>query len=181
MLVAFFLTVSLGLLFSACARDRIRGDGPFAMPAFPLVAMFAGMVLAPVGLYFFAAHPAWTLHYLTDPAKVPGLMAVPFVVLVAGSLIGSWYVGAILLRADRLRAVLYSAGAAALIALIISIIVRTRLGSYGSYDEFSAGRGQDLLDVKLGYVLVTVALSTLVAAGYVALELMRDARRVRAR
>jgi hypothetical protein len=38
-----------------------------------------------------------------------------------------------------------------------------------------------LFDVKLGYVLVAIVLGVLSAAGYVALELARDSRRVRSR
>jgi len=35
--------------------------------------------------------------------------------------------------------------------------------------------------VKLGYVLIALAAGVAIAAGFVALELMRDSRRVRAR
>lgn len=173
--------MSLGLGFSLCARDRLRADGPFAAPAFVIVLAFVAVVLAPVTLYLYWAHPAWTWMYAVDPDGVPGLALLPLVFAHGGAVVLGWYVGARLFVAGRAKAVVYGAGGGALVALLGTLIFWGRLGRYGSYDEFHAGRDLALMEVKLGYVLVAMAVGVGGAAAYTAVELLRDSRRVRAR
>jgi hypothetical protein len=85
MLVAILVELGLALAFALVARDRIRADGPSAPPAFLLVAAHAAVVTLPVAFYFYAVQPAWTWHYLIDPAKVPALAILPLVVATAWS------------------------------------------------------------------------------------------------
>ena len=56
-----------------------------------------------------------------------------------------------------------------------------RLGNYGTYVEYMDERALPIMSVKLGYVLVAMGFGAAVAAGIVAVELMRDSRRVRSR
>ena len=42
----------------------------------------AAVVLAPITLYLYLAHPGWSWMYLVDPATIPGMAIVPLVVLV---------------------------------------------------------------------------------------------------
>lgn len=165
-----------------CARDRIRTEGPFASPSFPLVAIFIGVVLTPVNLYLYLAHPAWSWMYLFDPEGVTGLTMASLLAHVA-MVVGGWYGGARLIRAGKKKEQLafYAlAGGAALVLLALSLCWG-RVGRYGTYREFTDGRALDLMEVKLGYVLVVIAAGVATAAGFVGLELMRDSRRVRAR
>jgi hypothetical protein len=173
----------LGLGFALCARDRVRSGGPFASPAFGLVAIFVGVVLLPMTLYLYLAHPAWSWMYLIDPAGVPGLVLVTLLLAHGGAALGGWYLGARLIRAGKRYEQIAAyglAGASAVLLLLVSL-AWGRIGRYGSYDEFHDGRTLSLVEVKLGYVLVALLVGTAVAAGFVALELMRDSRRVRAR
>ena len=80
MLIAIFAELALGLAFAVAGRDRVRADGPSTSPAILLVLAHAGIITAPIALYFYVAHPAWTWHYLADPAKVPGLAILPLVI-----------------------------------------------------------------------------------------------------
>jgi hypothetical protein len=180
-LLGLILELSVGIAFALCARDRVRVDGPFATPSFLLVLIFAGVVLAPATLYLHLAHTSWSWLYLVDPHKLPHLSLVPLLALHGGFLVGGWYLGARLLRADRRGVAFYSALVAALGFLISLPILGGRLGSYGSYADYRGGRAFGLFEVKLGYVLITLILAVGVSAGYVALELVRDSRRVRAR
>lgn len=159
----------------------MRADGPFAAPAFLLVLSFCGVVMVPVVLYLYLAHPAWLWMYWIDPADVPSLAVVPVVAATAGALIGGYYLGARLVRADRARAARYAAIGAGVAAGAVAIAARDRLLHYGSFRDYRDGVALDLMDVKLGYVLVVVALGVGAAAVYVGLELFRDSRRVRAR
>lgn len=173
--------VCLGLAFAVCGRDRIRADGPFAPPAFPVVMIFVGVIVVPFTLYMYAAHPAWTWMYFVDPARVPALAMIPLVVLHGGMVVAGWYVGARLVRAKKTRPALYAAGGGALLVLIMVLPFWERLGYYGTYIEYMDDRAIPLMSVKLGYVLIAAVLGAGVAAALVALELMRDSRRVRTR
>ncbi len=171
----------LGLGFAVCARDRLRVDGTFATPAFPLVLTFTGMIVLPVTLYLYLAHTAWSWLYLVDPDHVPALAIVPVLVFHTAAVIGGWYAGARLLRTDRHKIALYIIGGGGALVLLMTALLWGRLGRYGSYEEFMAGRASALMAVKLGYVLVPVILGIGGAATFVAMELVRDSRRVRAR
>lgn len=161
----------------------MRTGGPFASPAFALVAIFVGVVLAPITLYLYLAHPAWSWMYLVDPTNVPGLVVVTLLIAHGGSALGGWYLGVRLIRAGKKKEQIagYSLLGSLVVLLILVSLSWGRIGRYGSYDEFHDGRALSLVEVKLGYVLVALTIGTAVAAGFVALELMRDSRRVRAR
>ena len=88
---------------------------------------------------------------------------------------------AAVLRADKRNMVGYFAIGTGLLFLIVAAVMSNRLGSYGSYGDFQDGNTFGVLEVKLGYVLMTLAIGVGVAAAFVALELARDSRRVRAR
>ncbi|WP_428264363.1 hypothetical protein [Haliangium sp.] len=159
----------------------MRAHGAFAPPAFTLVLMFAVVVMLPVSAYLYWMHSAWSWLYLIDPAGVPGVMAVPVVVAVVGALVGSWLVAALLLRADRERT-LWGAMAGVGLTLVISTAALSgRIGAYGSFEVFRAGEAVGLLEVKLGYVLITLFLGVGAAAAFVSLELRRDGRQARLR
>lgn len=143
--------------------------------------IFLGVVLVPTTLYLYWAHPAWSWLYLVDPGSVPGLAVVPVLVVLGGVFVGGWYLGARLIRSDRGPIAAYvSAGGMALFMLLV-LLLRGRLGSYGTYTEFQADTAAPLLERKLGWVLMALALGFAVSAGFTALELLRDSRRVRAR
>jgi hypothetical protein len=159
----------------------VRADGPFAAPAFTLVLTFVGIVLMPAGLYLYLAHPAWTWMYLVDPDDVPVLAVVPMLALHGLAVVGGYYVGGRLLRADRQKALVYALAGGGALLIALALALRGRLFSYGSYRDFHRNTALDLMDVKLGYVLIALIPGIVAAAGFVALELFRDSRRVRAR
>ena len=161
----------------------MRVEGPFASPAFPLVATFIAVVLTPMALYLYLAHPAWSWMYLLDPSDVPALALISLLVAHGGTAIAGWYAGARLVRAGKKheQAAFYALVGAAVVLLAAVGLTWGRIGRYGTYGEFHDGRALALTEVKLGYVLVALTIGLAVAAGFVALELMRDSRRVRAR
>jgi hypothetical protein len=179
--IAVVVQLAVGLGFALAARDRVRADGPFAPPAFTLVLLHAAGVVAPVALYFYAAHPAWSWMYLIDPSSVPGLAVLPLIVGHAVIVIGAFYGGALLLRADRRKVVVYTIGGLSALALVLVLIGRGRLGISTSYSGFQAGRGRELMEVELGWALLVSLLATAGSIAYVVFELSRDSRRVRAK
>jgi len=181
LLLAIFLQLAAGLAFALAGRDRIKGDGPFAPPAFLLVLIHVGLVTAPVTLYFYAAHADWSWLYLVDPDDVPGLAIVPLVVAHALVIVGGWYLGSWLVRHDRVRFIWYVMGSAVIAFVIGFALAFTRLSTATSYAGYLAGAHGGLMSVELGWALLVSVAATAVATGYVVIEMMRDSRRVRSR
>jgi hypothetical protein len=173
--------VLFGIGFAMVARDRLKADGPFATPAFQLIALHAAGVVAPVALYFYAVHPAWAWMYWIDPKKLAGVFVLPLMVGHAGLVIGGWYGSAILIRKNLQGALLYVAGALGLALVVLIVGGSTRLSTAADYDGFATHQGVSLLSVQLGWAYVVSLLALFGSAIYIAIELGRDGRRVRAR
>ena len=175
------MNLLFGIGFALVARDRIKADGPFASPAFALVVLHAAALVAPVALYFYAVHPAWSWMYWVDPAKLAGVFVVPLMAGHTGLVVGGWYVSAILIRKGLQGALLYVAGALALGLLVLVVGAMPRLSTAADYPGFVAHKGVSLFTVRLGWAFVVSLLALFGSAVYVAIELGRDGRRVRAR
>ena len=180
-LIAALANIAMGLGFAVLARDRVRADGPFGTPAFLFVVLHAAVVVAPIALYFYAVHPAWAWHYWVDPARVPGLALVPLVVGHAALVVAGWYGGALLIRRDHRDIALYALGGLAFTLVIATALLWHRLTTDAAYAPFHRGEGERFLDVELGWAVITSLMAIASSTIYVALELLRDGRRVRSR
>ena len=179
--VVALVNLLFGIGFALIARDRIRADGPFAAPAFPLVALHAAAVVAPIALYFYAVHPAWSWMYLFNPRRLAGVVVLPLMFGHAALVIGGWYGAALLLRRGYLGALLYDAGAIALLLLILVVGGIQRLATATDFPGWEASQGTSLFAVQLGWAFVVSLMALIGSAIYVAIELGRDGRRVRSR
>ena len=141
--------------------------------------MFLGCIVAPMTTYLYVWHPSWTWLYLVNPESVPGFALLPLVAGHAVAMIAGWYLGARLVIAKKESMALYLAGAGLFLTLVGIAVFWGRLSEYGTYTEYWQNRSLDIMVVKLGYVLVAMALGTIAAAMFVAVELSRDSRRVR--
>ncbi|MGE5184491.1 MAG: hypothetical protein ACM31C_20615 [Acidobacteriota bacterium] len=174
------MNLLFGIGFALIARDRVKADGPFASPAFPLVVLHAGAVVAPIALYFYAVHPAWAWMYWIDPAKLSGVFVLPLMVGHAGLVVGAWYVSAMLIRKGLGGALVYLAGAVAVVLLVFIVGGMARLSVATDYPGYGHS-GASLFSVRLGWAFVVSMLALFGSAIYTAIELGRDGRRVRAR
>ncbi|HEY0195274.1 MAG TPA: hypothetical protein VGC42_29365 [Kofleriaceae bacterium] len=179
--VVALVNLLFGIGFALIARDRIRADGPFALPAFQLVALHAAAVVAPVALYFYAVHPAWAWMYWVDPTKLAGVFVLPLMVGHAALVIGGWYAAGVLIRRGHQGALLYGTAAIALVLFVLVVVGIHRLSTATDYEGWAAGQGVALFAVKLGWAFVVSLLALFGSAIYVAIELGRDGRRVRSR
>jgi hypothetical protein len=167
----------LGVAFALCGRERIRIDGLFAPPAFWLVLIFAGIILIPLAFYLYMAHPAWTWMYTVDPEAVPSILLLPLLVGHGLMFVGGWLVGGKLVRNHKTRQALYGVLGASVLLIVMVLLFWGRLGHYGTYEEFTDGRALQLMEVKLGYVLIVILLGLGAAAVLTALQLVHDSRR----
>ena len=145
------------------------------------MVLHAAAVVAPIALYFYAVHPAWAWMYAVDPAKLAGVIVLPLMVGHAALVVGAWYGSSILIRKGLAGALLYGAGALALLLLVLVGGGMHRLGTAADYTGFQRHTGVSLFSVRLGWAFVVSLLAMFGSAIYVAIELGRDGRRVRAR
>jgi hypothetical protein len=82
---------------------------------------------------------------------------------------------------DKPKLAGFLVGSGALVVLIGVLLSWSRLGHYGTYTEYGQGRALPIMEVKLGFVLVALVVGTFVSAAILAVELLRDSRRVRSR
>jgi hypothetical protein len=180
-LVIALVNLLFGFGFALVARERIRADGPLPSPAFSLVALHAAAVVAPIALYFYAVHPAWSWMYRVDPSKVSGLAIVPLTVGHAGLVLGGWYLAATLLRRGLGRPLRYATAVLGVVLVVVVLTSLHRLGTAADFLGFASDRGTSLFNVQLGWALVVSLLALTGSATYVVIELGRDSRRVRTR
>ena len=179
--VIALVNLLFGIGFALVARDRVRTDGPFASPAFPLVALHAAAVVAPIALYFYAVHPAWSWMYWVNPSKVAGVAILPLMVGHAALVVAGWYASATLIRRGFQSAALYSGGVIALTLLVLVVSGINRLSTAADYLGWQKHQGVGILSVQLGWAFIVSLLAIVLSAVYVAIELNRDGRRVRSR
>ena len=121
--------------------------------------------------------------YWIDPKKLSGLAVIPLMVGHAALVIGGWYGSAFMIRHGLQGALFYVGGAIALVLLVLLILGIGRLSTATDYLGYQAEprQGVSLFDVQLGFAFVVSLLALFGSAVYVAIELGRDGRRVRAR
>ena len=141
----------------------------------------AAAVVAPIALYFYAVHPAWSWMYWFDPRKLSGVAVLPLMVGHAALVIGGWYVAAMLLRAGHQGALYYASGAIALFMLILVVGARDRLGLAADYPGWQDKTGKSLFEVKLGWAILVSVMALFGSAILISIELSRDGVRVRSR
>ncbi|MBI4510049.1 MAG: hypothetical protein HY698_10475 [Deltaproteobacteria bacterium] len=169
---------ALGLFFAACAKERVRRDGVFSKTPLALVCAHATLALLPRALYLCLAHPAWSVLYLWDPSRLPPLVMVPLVLLDAALLLAGYLQGARLIRNGKTSWAWGIVAGVAFFLALLGYFLRHRIVHYGSHAQFHSGHALPLGDVKLGYVLVAIAVGVVVHVGVVGWELQRDAKRV---
>lgn len=176
------LELWLGGFFAWCAGARLRADGVWAQPAVLLAALYGAIVLAPATIYLTLAYPDWSWLYLFAATRVPALAVIPTAASALASLLGGWFVvGRLVVMGIERRRIAIGLGALLALLLILVIAARGRLFSWGTTADYHAGRALGIFDVKLGYVLVALAIGGAAAAAFVAWELYRDARKAASR
>jgi hypothetical protein len=173
-----FFAAWMGLLFAWCGAARVRLDGPWTQPTISLVGLYLGIILIPATAYLFLAHPAWFFHYLFDPQRVPRLAVIPLIALLTVILGAAYVAGVRLIRSTKAKHTRWFLLGGALALGGAAVLLRERLGSYGTFEEYRAGNAATLGEVKLGYVLIALVVGVVAAASFVSWELWKDSKRV---
>ena len=173
------LSVSIGLVFAACARVQFGSGGSPWGRELAAVLSFEAIIFWPVALYFIMVHPAWAWMYLVDPARLP--FGVSLLVLIAdvAALLGGYLLGWALLRARRERLLYALLGLVGLALLIFLISCRGRLMHSGSFDEYHAGHAMTVGEGKIGWALAATSMGVCGAVVLVGFTLWEQGKRSR--
>src|SRR5215470_2824113 len=162
---AFLAFGWIGAFFSYCAAGRIRADGPWPSPSVLMVSLYALTIVSPCAAYLYLAQPDWSLLYVVPAERVPGIFLVPLVCASAACVLGGFYAGGRALRSPKAgghyTAILAAVGG---FILILCVGLRARLGAVGSYADYHAGIAPALGAVKLGGILIALAVGVAAAA-----------------
>jgi hypothetical protein len=138
-----FLTFASGVLAALAARADLRvSPKPAAnSEAFAAFLLYAGLVVVPVSVYFYAFHGDWYLLYTVDTARVPSALALIGVVAVVMVGAGGFLFGASLVRSQREQWAGAAVGMTLSMALGVLPLARHRLAIVGSYAQFHGDFG----------------------------------------
>lgn len=160
------LAFASGIAAALAARVELRVSPrpPLLTQSFGAYAVFALLVLVPVGVYFYLFHGDWFLLYAFDVERIPSALALVGFLLLGGVGALGFVVGASMVRGQRdaLGGVL--AGLSVLAAIGVAVVARERLGLVGTYAQFKGGFGLQPFG-RGPLVQGTAAMSAILLAG----------------
>lgn len=137
------LAIAAGIFVALAGRSELRVSPRPALltQSFAAFAVYLGVLLIPIGVYFYVFHGDWFLLYLADVRTVPSALGMLGFMLIGALGASGFVVGSSLIRSQRdsiaggIAVILLVAGATSVFAL------RARLSQVGSYAQFSRGFG----------------------------------------
>ena len=145
---------ALGILLAWLRGEDADRDGSRDRATL-IVALFAGLVFAPVNTYFLAFAGDWSFAYLIDSQRIPSALGLCLIVADAALVVAGF---ALARRQDRSRPfgpALWLMGAAAGILLIVALALLDRFRIDATYLQFRGDFGaQPVAGGPLGYALL---------------------------
>lgn len=137
------LAFASGIAAALAARVELRVSPrpPLLTQSFGAYAVFALLVLIPVGVYFYLFHGDWFLLYTVDVEQIPSALALVGFLLLGGVGALGFAVGASMVRGQRETLGGVLAGLSVLAAVGVAVVARERLGLVGTYAQFEGGFG----------------------------------------
>ncbi|MEO0326003.1 MAG: hypothetical protein AAF447_23840 [Myxococcota bacterium] len=140
-LVFFALASGVAAALAGRLELRLSPRAPLLTRSFGAYAIFAGLVLVPVSVYFYVFHGDWFLLYLLDVRKVPSAVAMVGFLLQLGLGALGFSFGASQVRAQRDGAALGAVLALLVLAVAVPFAARARLALVGSFAQFQGHFG----------------------------------------
>ncbi len=143
LLFLLFIAIATGALCAHAGRDEVRhsADPIWRTEAFLAFTLFVGLVLLPTAMYFYVFHGDWFLFYWVDTGHTSWFWGMLTVLLLLGSAVLGFGLGAALCRASRDSAARRIAFGAIFIGLAVWPLAWDRLSVVGSYRQFSRDYG----------------------------------------
>lgn len=141
----------------AAAEPLAQTSYPTRTRYFAATAIFAGGALVPAGCALYGLYPDWSLMYLANPAQLPILLMLPLVIATCFSapLIG-FLVSHRMIAAHRAKSVRNTLIGVGVLALLVTILGRSRLASLGHYEAFHYGG--ELVPLLRSHAVVVLAI-----------------------
>ncbi|MCG8555640.1 MAG: hypothetical protein MJD61_10195 [Proteobacteria bacterium] len=133
--------VGAGTALAAASELRLSPRALLRTDSFGAYALFLGLLVVPVSLYFYVFHGDWFLLYAVDVRVVPSALALAGLLLELALGVLGFAVGAQLTRAQRTGAGVLIAVASPLAGLAVGLIAQERLGVVGTYAQYRGGFG----------------------------------------
>jgi hypothetical protein len=173
------LTFASGVLAALAGRADIRADPKPVLrsQAFLAYLLYAGLVVAPVSLYFVIFHGDWYLLYLVDTVRVPWVLV--FVAIVLEALIGAagFVLGGAFIRSQREQWAGALVGVVGSIALAVVPLGFERISRVGTFAQLQGDFGLVPFGGALLQGSLWMALWSALALGFLVYRLGPGARR----
>jgi hypothetical protein len=143
LLFLLFVAIAAGALSAYAGRDEIRHSGEvmWRTESFLAYALFVGLILVPIVIYFYVFHGDWFLFYWVDTQRAPWVWGFVAVVLLLGTSFVGFQLGAALCRASREAAARRIAVVASLVGFAVWPLAWERLSVVGSHRQFTRDYG----------------------------------------
>ena len=175
--LAALVALSLGALFAQVARAELsQSDLPAYMSRPMRITLgFAFFVYLPALAYFTAFHGDWAYMYFVAWRHVPSALDLVFVVGCVALVPAAFVITAPLARARHQSVVVALMAAPMLIAVLLALVLKRRLGTSANYLQFSIAEGTRPVPASGLGRAVLVALTVSAAGVLWAVRLLRTA------
>lgn len=167
--VFFALASGVAAALASRVELRLSPRPPLLTRSFGAYAIFAGLVLVPVSVYFYVFHGDWFLLYAFDVRRIPSAVALVGFLVQGGLGAAGFLFGAGLVRSQRDSAAWLLLFALIALAVGIPFGAAERLQRVGSYAQFQGdfglepyGRGPLMQGAILMGAFLVVGLGALV-------------------
>lgn len=170
-----FVGFSLGVVLAWLARNAPDGGAPRGLPRpAAVVALFAGLVFAPVCAYFVVFAGDWSLAYLVDSRSIPSAVDLLLVVADALAVVTGFHAGRRSVRRHVRRVTAALAAGPLVVALVFVLAFYGSLRVDGTFHQVRSDFGtQPVAGGPLGYALLWMY-SMLTAGFALAVHLLRE-------
>lgn len=175
-LALLLLELALGMVTAALASAELRAStrAVHETEAFRALGVHSAALVLPAGLFALLRYPDWMLSYAVDGAALPSALALLLAVLATAAPLAGFALGGAWVRDHDARRPLLVAAVLAALVLVLSLLLRARVGQVGTGIQFRGGFGlTPLVSSSLMPVLAVIALAQGAAWGWMALRVLR--------
>lgn len=163
----FFLdwiaSFGIGALFAIAGRNEITAvRAPLRSRTFAFGIAYFELGFVSIALAYYVARPDWMWMYWVRASGLPIAIVVLAFAMYQLAFVAGFAIAASLPRREAIGVAI--ADGCAVIAL--EALARTRLGHFGTFDEFNSGTSVRMLETAGGWLLLTIAVVSIAALGW---------------
>ena len=140
-LILFTFGIGVAAALTAAERLRFSPRPVLLSGSFGVFAMYLGLLLIPVSIYFYVFHGDWFLLYLADVQTIPSALALLFFLVQALLAVLGYLIGAALARNQHATTGIAVAGICLAASVGVLFAFPDRLTVVGSYAQYHGDFG----------------------------------------